>query len=250
MYLEDLFQAMARIAEYIEGYSFIEFKRDYKTVDAVIRNFEIIGEASKNLPQELKEKYPDVPWAEMYLLRNKVSHEYFGIDYEIIWDVAKNYLPENKSQIAVILTMVSKSKNTYSIPSLDKIDQVATEFMATYNEPAVFCFYGSMGAGKTTFIQALCHQLHVVDVVNSPSFSIVNEYDTDKGNKVYHFDFYRLKEEDEAFDLGYEDYFYSDNYCFVEWPEKIASLLPAKRYDVNISVLDDNSSRVIEVTEQ
>ncbi|MFW5755975.1 MAG: DUF86 domain-containing protein [Tangfeifania sp.] len=103
MYLEDLLHAMIRIAEYIEGFSFAEFKRDYKTVDAVIRNFEIIGEASKNLPPELKEKYKEVPWSEMYLLRNKVSHEYFGVDYEIIWDVASNYLPENKSQVDRIL---------------------------------------------------------------------------------------------------------------------------------------------------
>ena len=94
---------MSRIAEYIEGFSFTDFKRDYKTVDAVIRNFEVIGEASKNLPIEIKTKYPEVPWDEMYLLRNKVSHEYFGIDYEIIWDVAKNYLPENKLQIDSIL---------------------------------------------------------------------------------------------------------------------------------------------------
>jgi len=91
MYLEDLLIAMTRIAEYIEGYSFPEFKRDYKTVDAVIRNFEIIGEAAKNLPDHLKQKYNDVPWDEMYLLRNKVSHEYFGVDYEIIWDVASNH---------------------------------------------------------------------------------------------------------------------------------------------------------------
>lgn len=84
LYLEDIQIAMKRIAEYIDGLSFIKFKRDYKTVDAVIRNFEIIGEASKNLPKEIKEKYNEVPWAEMYLLRNKISHEYFGIDYEII----------------------------------------------------------------------------------------------------------------------------------------------------------------------
>lgn len=103
MYLEDLILAMNRIAEYIEGYTFIDFKKDYKTIDAVIRNFEIIGEAAKNLPSELKDKYPNVPWSEMYLLRNKVSHEYFGVDYEIIWDVASNYLPENKSQIIHIL---------------------------------------------------------------------------------------------------------------------------------------------------
>jgi uncharacterized protein with HEPN domain len=94
---------MSRIAEYIQGFSFIDFKRDYKTVDAVIRNFEVIGEASKNLPIEIKTKYPEIPWDEMYLLRNKVSHEYFGIDYEIIWDVATNYLPENKLQIDSIL---------------------------------------------------------------------------------------------------------------------------------------------------
>lgn len=109
MFLEDLLNAMTLIAEYIEGYSFTEFKRDYKTVDAVIRNFEIIGEASKNLPVELKMKYAEVPWSEMYLLRNKVSHEYFGVDYEIIWDIASNYLPENKYQIARIIELENKS---------------------------------------------------------------------------------------------------------------------------------------------
>lgn len=103
MYIEDIQIAMIRIAEYIDGLSFIDFKRDFKTVDAVIRNFEVIGEASKNIPDEVKEKYSNVPWTEMYLLRNKISHEYFGVDYEIIWDVAKNYLPENKLQIDEIL---------------------------------------------------------------------------------------------------------------------------------------------------
>ena len=105
MYLEDLLLAMNRIAEYIEGMSFIDFKRDYKTVDAVIRNFEIIGEAAKNISSEIKEKHTEVPWAEMYLLRNKVSHEYFGVDYEIIWDVASHYLPDNKKQIENILLL-------------------------------------------------------------------------------------------------------------------------------------------------
>jgi len=103
IYLEDLQLAMQRIAEYIKGFSFADFKKDQKTVDAVIRNFEIIGEASRNLPLEFKKKYPEIPWDEMYLLRNKVTHEYFGIDYEIIWDVAYNYLPENKKQIDSIL---------------------------------------------------------------------------------------------------------------------------------------------------
>lgn len=104
MYLEDIQIAMNRISEYIHGLTFIEFKCDYKTVDAVIRNFEIIGEASKSLPTEFKEKHTEIPWDEMYLLRNKVSHEYFGVDYEIIWDVASNYLPENRQQIDKILT--------------------------------------------------------------------------------------------------------------------------------------------------
>jgi len=103
MYLEDIQTAMTRIAEYIEGFDFEHFKRDIKTVDAVIRNFEIIGEASKNLDEKIKERYPELPWNEMYYLRNRVSHEYFGIDYEIIWDVAKNYLPKNKIQIDQII---------------------------------------------------------------------------------------------------------------------------------------------------
>lgn len=103
MFLDDIQTAMSRIDEYIEGYDFEYFKRDCKTVDAVIRNFEIIGEASKNLDEKIKEKYPDVPWKEMYYLRNKVTHEYFGVDYEIIWDIATNYLPENKIQIDHII---------------------------------------------------------------------------------------------------------------------------------------------------
>ena len=103
MYLDDILVSINRISEYIEGLTFDEFKKDYKTVDAVIRNFEIIGEASKNMPSLIKEQYNTVPWAEMYLLRNKISHEYFGIDYEIIWDIATNYLPENKDQIEDIL---------------------------------------------------------------------------------------------------------------------------------------------------
>lgn len=105
MFLEDILTSMNRIAEYIDGYNFETFKRDYKTVDAVIRNFEVLGEASKNIPLEVKQKYPHIPWNEMYLLRNKVSHEYFGVDYEIIWDVATNYLPENRIQIEEIFLL-------------------------------------------------------------------------------------------------------------------------------------------------
>ncbi|MZQ48180.1 MAG: DUF86 domain-containing protein [Bacteroidales bacterium] len=103
MFLDDIQTAMSRIAEYIEGYDFDQFKKDYKTIDAVIRNFEIIGEASKKLDDKIKEKYPNIPWKEMYYLRNRISHEYFGVDYEILWDIAVNYLPENKIQIDQII---------------------------------------------------------------------------------------------------------------------------------------------------
>ena len=110
MYLEDIQISLNRISEYIDGLDFISFKQDYKTVDAVIRNFEIIGEASKNLPDFIKEKYKDIPWQEMYYLRNKVAHEYFGVDYEIIWDVAVNYLPVNKNQIDELIENELKGK--------------------------------------------------------------------------------------------------------------------------------------------
>lgn len=103
MYLEDILLSINRIEEYIDGFDFEKFEKDNKTVDAVIRNFEIIGEASKNVPKEIKIKHQQIPWEEMYYLRNKVSHEYFGIDYEIIWDIAKNHLPINKIQIEDII---------------------------------------------------------------------------------------------------------------------------------------------------
>ena len=102
MYFDDILTAISRIFEYTADYDYPGFKRDYKTVDAVIRNFEIIGEAAKNIPKEIKEQYPDVPWNEMYSMRNRISHAYFGIDYEIIWDIIKNHLPENKEQIDII----------------------------------------------------------------------------------------------------------------------------------------------------
>ena len=103
LYLEDIDLSMKRVQEYIRGLDFQHFKWDYKTVDAVIRNFEIIGESSKNLPIELKEKYSTIPWEEMYRLRNRISHEYFGIDYEILWDIATVHLPNNHKDILVIL---------------------------------------------------------------------------------------------------------------------------------------------------
>ena len=103
MYLEDIELSMNRISEYTSGMDFQHFKWDYKTVDAVIRNFEIIGEAAKKLPDYLKDKNPQIPWNEMYRLRNRIIHEYFGIDYEIIWEIAVNYLPNNLKELSAII---------------------------------------------------------------------------------------------------------------------------------------------------
>ena len=103
--------------------------------------------------------------------------------------------------------------------------------------------YGPMGAGKTTFIKYLCEQLGVKDSTSSPTFSIVNEYDSDNG-LIYHFDFYRIKDEQEAFDFGYEEYFYSGAYCFIEWPEKIPNLLPEEAKEIQISIVDPDTRKI------
>lgn len=125
-----------------------------------------------------------------------------------------------------------------SIPSLDRIDDAAQQFVAQIGLRRVFAFYGSMGAGKTTFIKAVCKQLGVSDAVTSPTFAIVNEYASDMG-PVYHFDFYRIKNLAEVMDIGFEDYVYSGNLCLMEWPELIEELLPENTIKVNISVAED-----------
>ncbi len=107
----------------------------------------------------------------------------------------------------------------------------------------IFAFYGQMGAGKTTFIKAICSELGVSDIVQSPTFSIINEYKTLAGESVFHFDFYRIRSIIEVFDIGYEDYLYSGNYCFIEWPELVESLLPENTVRIYISGL---SERIIE----
>jgi len=109
IYLEDILTSMSRIFEYIGEKDFKEFKQNYMIVDAVVRNFEIIGEASKNIPENIKEKYSEIPWKKMYGLRNLISHEYFGIDYEMIWEIVTVNLPENLKDIRNIL---EKEKNT------------------------------------------------------------------------------------------------------------------------------------------
>ena len=113
--------------------------------------------------------------------------------------------------------------------------EVAKTFLETAGDRRIWLFKGEMGSGKTTFIKALGEALGVTDNMSSPTFSIVNEYLAMDDHKVYHFDFYRIKNEAEAYDIGAEEYFYSGNYCFIEWPEKIPALIPAERVEVSIT---------------
>lgn len=118
---------------------------------------------------------------------------------------------------------------------MEDIDGAARTFAANMGDSRVFAFYGSMGAGKTTFIKALCRHMGVDDVITSPTFSIVNEYHRAGGSGIiYHFDFYRIKRLDEVYDMGYEEYFYSGSPCFIEWPELIEDLLPEDAVKVTI----------------
>ncbi|MCK4287773.1 MAG: tRNA (adenosine(37)-N6)-threonylcarbamoyltransferase complex ATPase subunit type 1 TsaE [Bacteroidales bacterium] len=110
--------------------------------------------------------------------------------------------------------------------SVDNLDKVAIKLLNTYPDIRIFAFYGKMGSGKTTFIKSLCKISGVTDIVNSPTFSIINEYKTDGGDSIFHIDFYRIKKQEEVLDIGYEDYFFSGSYCFIEWPEKVENLLP------------------------
>lgn len=135
---------------------------------------------------------------------------------------------------------------TIHLKSIDDIAQAAHEFVAEMGDETVYAFYGEMGAGKTTFINALCKALGVEDdTTNSPSFSIINEYRSDTtAELIYHFDLYRLDSLEEAFDIGVEDYFDSGALCFLEWPERIADILPNDTVKVSIIVNDDNSRTI------
>ena len=126
------------------------------------------------------------------------------------------------------------------INSLADINEAAKQFIKNMGDGKVFAFYGKMGAGKTTFIKAVCEELGVDDVITSPTFAIVNEYQSaTTGDSIYHFDFYRIKKLEEVYDMGYEDYFYSGSLCFLEWPELIDDLLP-----------EDATKDTIEATEE
>jgi tRNA threonylcarbamoyladenosine biosynthesis protein TsaE len=127
------------------------------------------------------------------------------------------------------------------IPEPAALKEAAKMLIENFRDERVFAFYGNMGAGKTTFIKAICSELGSGDYVTSPTFALINEYTTSEGSIIYHFDFYRIKNITEAFDLGYEDYIYSGNYCFIEWPEKIESLLPAGVVEVRINEVEHNA---------
>jgi len=131
----------------------------------------------------------------------------------------------------------------YLVNSTDDLAAAAQWLLQQKPDSKIFLFNGAMGAGKTTFIKAICEVLDVEDSTSSPTFSIVNEYATAAG-PIYHFDFYRLKDEQEAYDLGYEEYFYSGAYCFIEWPEKIPNILPDDAVNIEIEIIDTQSRKI------
>jgi tRNA threonylcarbamoyladenosine biosynthesis protein TsaE len=138
---------------------------------------------------------------------------------------------------------------TIRINTLEELEGAARQFVEAMGDNTVFAFYGKMGAGKTTFIKAVCTLLGVTDNITSPTFAIVNEYRSSiAGELIYHFDFYRIKKLEEVYDLGYEDYFYSGALCFIEWPEQIEELLPGKTVKVTIEEEADGA-RVLTLSE-
>ena len=131
------------------------------------------------------------------------------------------------------------------INSLAEIHEAAKAFISEMNDNTVFAFYGSMGAGKTTLVKNLCAKMGVQDEVNSPTFALVNEYQTETFDSIFHFDFYRIKSLEEVFDIGYEDYFYGGNLCLLEWPELVEELLPENTIKVTIKENEDGTRSII-----
>ena len=139
---------------------------------------------------------------------------------------------------------MSVNKKKISAPLPADMYNVAKTILADFATCKVFAVYGKMGAGKTVLIKNFCDVLGVNDVVNSPTFSIVNEYTANNGSPVFHFDFYRIKNIEEAYDIGYEEYIYSNNYCFIEWPEKISELLPPVYVYISVEE-NENGERIV-----
>jgi tRNA threonylcarbamoyladenosine biosynthesis protein TsaE len=138
--------------------------------------------------------------------------------------------------------------NVINVKEESQILHSAKAFVKLMSEHKVFAFYGKMGAGKTTFIKAICEVLEVKDTISSPTFALINEYSSDLAGPIYHFDFYRIKDETELFDIGYEDYVYSGDICFIEWPEKADHLLPSETVKVEICVNPDESRTIKIIT--
>ena len=132
-----------------------------------------------------------------------------------------------------------------SVYSLSDLDQAAAQLLAFAGERRKFAFYGEIGAGKTTFIQAICRRLGVREAVVSPTFALVNEYRTDDDELIYHLDLYRLKNVQEALDIGIEDRLYDENYCFIEWPELVEDLLPEDTVRIKLSIVENSTRKIL-----
>jgi len=134
----------------------------------------------------------------------------------------------------------------FEINNENELDFISKEIFEKFKSK-VFLFYGEMGVGKTAFIKSICKHLNVIDIVSSPTFSIVNQYVNDQDEFIYHFDFYRTNNKNEIFDIGYEEYLFSDSFCFIEWPERLDNLLPNKYLEIKMKLRDGN--RVIRIKE-
>lgn len=127
--------------------------------------------------------------------------------------------------------------------SLENLSEIATTLIASVKNKTLL-FYGEMGVGKTTLIKEICKQLDVLDNISSPTFSLVNEYQTSKNEKVFHFDFYRITDETEALDMGIDDYFYNNDWCLIEWPENVENLLPLESAEIHLSILENGQRNI------
>lgn len=127
--------------------------------------------------------------------------------------------------------------------SLENLSEIASEIIVSTKNKTLL-FYGEMGVGKTTLIKEICKELGVLDNISSPTFSLVNEYQTQKNEKVFHFDFYRIDDENEALDMGIEEYFYNNDWCLIEWPENIKNLLPLDAVEIHLTILDDGKRNI------
>ena len=136
-------------------------------------------------------------------------------------------------------------EKTYICNELEELHGIAADILDSFPGPGLFALYGEMGSGKTTLIKRFCSILGSIDNVTSPTFALINEYQTEDAGPIYHFDVYRIKKLEEVMDIGYETYFYSGNYIFVEWPEMITELLPEEYVYIKIREIEDNKREIL-----